>query len=116
MLIFAKNLPMFILQPGERFVYAVPANLFQGLIAMGGHLTVTDRRLHFKPHDFNIGAHAQDIFFEHITGITKGKTLGLIPNVIYVQTPMARYKFVPQKRNVTFDVIEKALAEFRAKG
>lgn len=106
---------MLILQEGERFLQSVPANLFQGVMAVGGEIKITDRRLYFKPHEFNIGGQPQEIRFEHITEVQKGKNLGIIPNVIFVHTPMGRFKFVTHKRKLAFDSITEALAQFRAR-
>lgn len=106
---------MLILQDGERFLQSVPANLFQGIMAVGGEIKITDRRLYFKPNEFNIGGQPQEIRFEHITEVKKGMNMGIIPNAIFVHTPMGKFKFVTHKRKLAFDGITAALAQFRAK-
>lgn len=59
----------------ESTIYSDGANLFRGVLAVGGKLILTNERLIFLPHNFNLGLGGQDEYIElaNIQSATKGK-------------------------------------------
>lgn len=53
----------------EQIYFDVLANLFIGPEAVGGKLKITDRRLVFKSHDFNIQTGTIEILIEQIAEV-----------------------------------------------
>lgn len=106
---------MLIIQEGERFINSVPANMFQGMMAVGGDIKVTDRRLYFQPNELNVLGKPHEIRFEHITKVEKALNLGIIPNAIRVHTAAGSFKFVTMKRKFAYELISGAVEAFRAK-
>ncbi len=83
--------PKTMLQPGETPVKESRANLQRGIESVGGHLYLTNQRLIFESHRFNVQAGATEIPLADIAGVEKTwtKFLGLIPltpNSILVRT------------------------------
>jgi hypothetical protein len=84
----ALNTP---LQPGEAVVREGRANLQRGIESAGGHLYLTDRRLIFESHRFNVQRGATEIPLADVAEVRKAwtKFLGAIPiapNSIAVRT------------------------------
>jgi hypothetical protein len=73
------------LPPGEIVEYAGPANHFRNGEARGGKLYLTNRRLIFQPHHFNLQNAPVGIARSEIAGAAKSKTLGIIPNGLLVR-------------------------------
>ncbi len=99
------------LQANEKFlVEKTPANLFKGMEAVGGHLTITDKRLIFNAHKFNIQGGTTEISMSDIASVTKASTLKIIPNRIIVKTKDGKdYKFVVYKRDKLVQLITEHL-------
>ncbi|CAM5208240.1 GRAM domain-containing protein OS=Ureibacillus acetophenoni OX=614649 GN=SAMN05877842_1073 PE=4 SV=1 [Ureibacillus acetophenoni] len=99
------------LQTNEKFlVEKTPANLFKGMEAVGGHLTITDKRLIFKAHKFNIQGGVTEINMSDIVSVTKANTLKIIPNRIIVKTKDGNeHKFVVYKRDKLVQLITEHL-------
>lgn len=68
----------------EEVVFNKAANLFRGKEGVGGHLTITNRRLIFKPHSLNIQTQEEEIFIKDIRCVEKSKNLGFISNGMLV--------------------------------
>src|SRR3954463_1962991 len=71
------------LLPGEALVKEGPANMQRGIETVGGRLYLTNQRLIFESHRFNIQTGVTVILCSSITGVTKRwtKFLNLIPLV-----------------------------------
>ena len=102
------------LQPGERLIRDGGANLMRGMEAVGGRLFLTDRRLHFASHAFNIARGATDLPLADIAATAPcwTKFLGvipLLPNSLAVRTrDGAEYRFVVYGRRAWQAAIEAA--------
>lgn len=84
----------------ETILFDSVANHFKGAEAVGGKLYLTDKRLVFKSHKFNIQNHELSINLYHIEKVDRYKTLGLINNGLSVTTFDNRTeKFVVQQIN-----------------
>jgi hypothetical protein len=66
---FKAENPVFPLQDGERVLYVGVANhTFHGE-ARGGRLLVTDRRIGFRPHRYNVQLEPWSVPFEGVIGV-----------------------------------------------
>src|SRR5690242_4507407 len=68
----------------ERLLIEVSANMFRGLEAVGGKLTVTNRRLVFRPHAVNVQTQPEEVPIENLAGAAPCNTLGIVPNGMLV--------------------------------
>lgn len=85
----------FVLNPGEKVLADVAANLFRGWEAVGGRMKITDQRIFFEPHAVNIQTEVEEIPLNEVVEVTKRNTLGIVPNGLLVRTKSGReYKFV----------------------
>ena len=92
----------------ERILYVGGANLFRGIEGVGGKLRITDTRILFEPHFFNIQKGNLEIPLKEILLIGKRNTMLLIPNGIYVQLKSGVvYRFVVNERERIIDLITK---------
>jgi hypothetical protein len=73
--------PQTPLHPGETLVRESRANLQRGLESVGGHLYLTDQRLLFESHRFNLQRGATEVPLADIAGVRKvwTKFLGVLP-------------------------------------
>jgi hypothetical protein len=84
---------------GERIVFETPANHFKGIEAVGGKLYLTNRRLVFKSHKFNIQKHLLSLNIADIAEVDPYKTMGITDNGLLVKTINgSTEKFVVQQR------------------
>ena len=72
------------LAPGENIEYAGGANHFLNMEGRGGRLYLTNKRLIFKPHRFNVQGGGIELPRSDIAGAAKFLTLGFIPNGLVV--------------------------------
>jgi GRAM domain len=72
--------------PHEQIIKAGPANHFMGHEAVGGWLFLTDQRLVFKSHNFNLQNHELALALTDIVWVQPRRTAGIIPNGLQVQT------------------------------
>jgi hypothetical protein len=85
-------------EAGETILFETGANHFKGAEGVGGKLYLTNKRLAFKSHKFNIQNHEFSISLLDIDKIDRYKTLGLVDNGLSVQTiDNKTEKFVVQK-------------------
>ncbi len=83
------------LESDEQIIVSGGANLFRGSIALGGELTLTDKRLIFKPHIFNFDHSDEKIEVDKIRGVKKVKTLNLFDTSLIILTEDEHeFKFV----------------------
>jgi hypothetical protein len=77
-----------------------PANHFKGLEGVGGALYLTNNRVIFKSHAFNIQRHTDIFPLDEIVDIGKRKSMGIIPNGIFIKMKDGRIeKFVVKNRS-----------------
>lgn len=101
------------LMENEQSYFNVLANLFRGAESVGGKLKITDRRLIFKSHAFNIRTGTTEILIEQIAEVKKRNTLGLVPNGISIITKdEIEYKFVLWNRSKIIDFISKRMTNY----
>lgn len=69
------------LAPGETLIREGGANLQRGVETVGGHLALTDRRLVFEPHAFNVQSAVESVPLARVTSteLCWTKFLGLLP-------------------------------------
>lgn len=75
-----------VFQPHEQIIKAGPANHFMGREAVGGWLFLTDQRLVFKSHSFNLQNHELALALIEIVRVQPSRTAWIIPNGLYVHT------------------------------
>ncbi len=96
----------------ETIVKEGGANLQRGLETVGGHLYLTNKRLVFESHAFNIQQGSTIVDVENITEMTKTwtKFLNLIPifpNSVCIRTKTGdEFNFVVSNRNSWIQDIE----------
>lgn len=84
----------------ETIVFESGANHFKGAEAVGGKLYLTNKRLVFKSHKFNIQNHELSINLPDIDKVERYKTLGLVNNGLSVMTTNNKNeKFVVEQIN-----------------
>ena len=91
------------LNSNERLVKEGPANLQRGWETVGGSLKLTDQRLVFDSHGFNVQTGATEIPISSITGTRPVWTkflgfLPLFPNSLAVTAGDKQYNFVVSNR------------------
>ena len=102
------------LAQGENLIKQGGANILRGIEAVGGHLYLTNKRLIFESHAFNIQKGATEINLNEIASLNKAwtKFLGaipLFPNSIVVATSTGNeYSFTLLGRESWISAIEKA--------
>ncbi len=84
-------------EPGETILFQSGANHFKGMEGVGGKLYLTNKRIIFKSHKYNIQNHALSIPVSNIANVTREKTLGIINNVILITCLGKKEKFVVQQ-------------------
>ena len=100
------------LEAGETVVKEGRANLQRGAESVGGHLTLTDRRLIFESHKFNVQSGPEVIPLDELVGLEKVWTkflgvLPLAPNSLALQTRSgAEHRLVLSKRDAWLEAIE----------
>jgi hypothetical protein len=75
-----------VFHPHEQIIKADPANHFMGYEAVGGWLFLTDQRLVFKSHRFNLQNHELALALTDIVRVQPSRTAGIIPNGLLVHT------------------------------
>jgi hypothetical protein len=89
----------FELKSGEEVLADIGANLIRGVEAVGGRLRVTNTRLIFEAHSFNLQKMPAEILREHIADVQERNTLWVVPNGILIRTRSGvEYKFVVWNR------------------
>jgi hypothetical protein len=87
-------------------VNKVNANLFRGMEAVGGKLTITNQRLMFTSHSLNIQAGTTEIPMSEIATVRKRNTMGFVPNGMSVILKNGtEHKFVVWKRDMLIKTI-----------
>lgn len=68
----------------EAVVHYGPANHFKGIESVGGKLFLTNKRLRFRSHKFNVQSHDESYPIETIATAEPTRTLGIVPNGVLV--------------------------------
>ena len=106
--------PKTALEPGESMLKEGRANLQRGVETVGGRLFLTDRRLIFESHKFNVQRGSTEVPLAQIAelGTAWTKFLGflpLFPNTMSVRTRGgAEYDVVCKGRGAWIEAIERA--------
>ena len=99
---------------GESFLARERANLFRGWEGVGGMITVTDKRIIFQPHMFNIQRDVVEIPLKDIVDVRERSTYGLINNGMLVKTGSGQeYKFVLNNREKIINLIKQHMGPLR---
>jgi len=94
----------------EEILADVAANLFRGIEGVGGRLKITNRRILFEPHFFNLQKIPAEISLDDISVVSKRNTMFLIPNGMLIQTKAGvEYKFVLWGRENIISIIESRI-------
>jgi len=64
----------------EQLLLDTPANMWRGAEAVGGRLHVTNQRVVFKSHSFNVQTGETHIPLADIQSVSPVNTLGIVPN------------------------------------
>jgi hypothetical protein len=96
--------------PVEEILADVAANLFRGIEAVGGRLKITNRRILFEPHFFNVQKMPVEIRLDDISAVGKRDTYFLVPNGMLIRTKAGEeYKFVLWGREKIISIIESII-------
>ncbi len=93
----AKNITITDLQPQETILFNTNANHFKGFEGVGGKLFLTNKRLVFKSHKFNIQNHDLSININVIKIVERYKTANIINNGLKIETATTAEKFVVEE-------------------
>ncbi len=85
------------LDTDETVAFETGANHFKGMEGVGGKLYLTNKRLVFKSHKFNIQKHTLSINLDEIINVERIKTAGIINNGLRVTHQDKQEKFVVEK-------------------
>ncbi|QJE98597.1 hypothetical protein [Luteolibacter luteus] len=95
----------------EKIVLEGPANHFAGAEGVGGYLFLTDSKLFFLSHRFNIQNHELSIPLDEIQSVEASKTLGMVNNGLMIRrTPDLSERFVVFEHERWRDAILSAKA------
>jgi hypothetical protein len=102
----------------ERLLKEGMANLIRGWVGVGGWLHLTNKRLVFRPHGFNLRKQENTRFnvnknelsipLSEIEEVSTGTFLGVIPTRLQVVTSLGVRTFVVQPRRTWLKAIEEA--------
>jgi hypothetical protein len=84
--------------PGEHLLKQGPANHFRGPEGVGGWLYLTDRRLLFRSHRFNLQNHEVSMPLDEIVEAQVCPTAWIIPNGLRVVVAQKAERFVVEGR------------------
>jgi hypothetical protein len=106
------QVPPLELEPGEKLLADVFANLFRGWEGVGGKLYITDRRIRFESHRWNGQPGPSEILLREATAVRSFDNLGLIPNGVLVETDEGKsYRFVVWRRQRLIELIQMAMTK-----
>jgi hypothetical protein len=83
---------------GEQLLKQGPANHYRGLEGVGGWLYLTDKRLLFRSHRFNVQNHELSMPWDEIAEAQVCPTAWIIPNGLRVVTAQKAERFVVEDR------------------
>lgn len=74
-----------LLEDDEQIVREGLATHFQGIEAVGGRLVLTNERVRFKSHPFNIQTHDWSVARTNISEMEPVRTFGIVPNGLLIK-------------------------------
>ena len=83
---------------GEELIGTFGANLWRGFEAVGGRMILTNQRVLFEAHNFNVQTAPVAIQLSAIDTVAPSLTLGIIPNGLTIHSAGKEYKFVVSGR------------------
>src|SRR4051794_3722606 len=89
-----------VLDSNEILIKQGAANLFRKFGAVGGWLYLTNKRIFFKPHRFNVRAKEASIPIMSIKEVQPTRSLWLFPNRIVIRTDSKTFSFILNERDV----------------
>jgi len=99
------------LNEGETLILAKPANHIKRIESVGGKFFITNQRVAFRSHIFNIQTHLDSISFGSIKNISFYNVLGIMPTGLKLHLEDGKVeKFVISKRAIVKEEIEKQIA------
>jgi hypothetical protein len=93
---------------GERIRKQGPANHFRGWEGVGGWLYLTDKRLLFRSHGFNVQRHELSMPLAEVADVQACSTAWVIPNGLRLVTEKGAERFVVEGRRDWVDQIRLA--------
>ena len=112
-----------VMQDNEVIIKEGKANSFNLFLSKGGSLAVTNQRVLWHGHGFNIGGQADVIKLEDIVAYGKCFTISIfmlllpIPNAFYISTNSGKtYKYTVFGRKIWIETLKKAIQDARKKG
>lgn len=98
------------LSESEVVILKKPANLFRGIEAVGGWMSITNKRIIFNPHKLNIQKQPIEMLYSEILEVSKRNTFYCVPNGIKIKVKTGQqYKFVTWKRNALIKLIDEKI-------
>jgi hypothetical protein len=99
---------------GEALITWERANLFRGIEAVGGLIILTDKRIIFQPHLFNIQRSVVEIPLKDVVEVRERNTYEIVPNGMLVKTRSGEeYKFVVPDRKSIIDLIKRNIGTIK---
>jgi hypothetical protein len=83
---FLKKGTSIVTDKNETIVFETGANHFKGVEGVGGKLYLTNKRLVFKSHNFNIQKHELSISLSDVDQVARYSTFGIVNNGLSVTT------------------------------
>ena len=83
---FLKKGTSIVTDKNEKIVFETGANHFKGVEGVGGKLYLTNKRLIFKSHNFNIQKHELSISLSNVDKVRRYSTFGIVNNGLSVTT------------------------------
>ncbi len=109
--------PAIGLEPGEKLMAEVLANLWGGWEAVGGKLYITDRRIRFESHPFNVQVGPAEILMSEVKALSRANNLGLVSNGLLVETTKRGcYRFAVWNRQRVIGLILMAISKTQGDG
>lgn len=94
-------------QPPEQTLLELPANLWRGSEAVGGRMTITNHRIYFQSHSFNVQTGVTEIPLRDIQSVGPCNTLGIVPNGLRVTLKSGtEFRFVVSGRANVIRIIQ----------
>ena len=90
-----RNPPAF---EGENVLFQSPANHFRGIESVGGWLVLTDQRLLFQPHRFNIQKEEWSLPLSDLIRMEPRRSFGILPTGMGAVTTAGEERFMVEKR------------------
>jgi hypothetical protein len=99
-----------LLNDGEEVAWEGPANHFKGLEAVGGRLVLTNERVLFASHAFNVQTHEWAVALQDVLEAEPVRTLGVVPNGLRIRTRSGdTERFVVENREAWAERLALAL-------